>query len=112
LLGTAVEGNSTAYAGLARLLGRLDCLVRCVAPATRRAAERAPRLADIGGTGALGALAQTAIFAHRPKDDDEHRIRVSCGRGPETRFAPFDVLFSDLEHGGLGLTAYDVPCVA
>ncbi|OFV81957.1 MAG: hypothetical protein A2Y78_00025 [Acidobacteria bacterium RBG_13_68_16] len=112
MLGTAVEANSTAYAGLARLLGRLDCLVLCVAHATKAAAERAPRLADIGGTGALGALAQTAIFAHRPKDDDEHRIRVSCGRGPETRFAPFDVLFSDLEDGGLGLTAYDVPVEA
>jgi len=109
MLGTGIETNSQLFASLAQRLAKLDALVLCVAHMNKASAASArPRLADIGGTGALGALAQTAILVHRPDEDDEHRVRLSCARGPEGRFTPFDVRFSDTDTGGLALKALPI----
>jgi hypothetical protein len=106
MLGTGIEANSQLFAGLAQQLGRLDVLVLAVAHANKASAEsKRPRLADVMGTGALGALAQTAILVHRPDEEDEHRVRLSCARGPEGRFSAFDVRFVDTDTGGLALDA-------
>lgn len=106
MLGLDIESNSSAYARLAQALGELDVLVLAVAHANKAASASAkPGLHHISGTGALGALAQTAILVHRPDDDDEHRVRLSCARGPEGRFDAFDVRFADRADGALTLTA-------
>jgi DNA-binding transcriptional ArsR family regulator len=109
MLGLDVEPNSAQYARLAQALGELDALVLAVAHANKAAAASAkPGLHHVSGTGALSALAQTAILAHRPDEDDEHRIRLSCARGPEGRFDAFDARFTDRDDGALVLTAEQV----
>ena len=111
MLGTGVESVGTAYAELARLLGRLGVMVVCVTHANKASASaERPRLADVMGTGALGALAQTAIVVSR--DDDRERVRVGCARAPETRFATFELAFVDGDDGSLGLVAHDAPAKA
>lgn len=106
MLSLEIESNSTAYARLAQALGELDALVLIVAHANKQSAASAkPGLHHVSGTGALVSLAQTAILVHRPDDEDEHRVRLTCGRAPETGFAAFDVRFADRADGALTLTA-------
>lgn len=108
MLGCDIESNSPQYAQLAQQLARLDVTVIVVAHAAKaHAREGMPRLMDIAGSGALGALAQTAIMVHYTDDSDHNRATVSCARAPETRFPTFDVVWADGADGSLSVTATD-----
>jgi hypothetical protein len=116
MLGAAIEANSPQYAVLAQMLGQLGVTVIAVTHANKSSAKDGqPRLSDVAGSGALGALAQTALVVHYPIDNDKNRVTVGCARAPETGFASFDVLFADTLGGeGLAVTiapAQDVPAV-
>ena len=109
MLGTGIEANSPQYAELARQLGRLDVCVVAVAHSVKATAERdAPRLRDVAYSGALAAMAQTAIVVHYPDAADETTIRVACARAPERRFATHDARFVDRDDGALAVEAVDV----
>jgi hypothetical protein len=98
MMTTDIEPNSPRFAIFARLLARLDVLVIAVTHANKASSESTrPRLTDMLGTGALGALAQTALIVQRPDADDSSRVRITCSRSPEHRFEPFDVEFCDTD---------------
>lgn len=104
MLGSGVDYNSPEFALLARALGQLDRLVICVAHASKANRDGQPRLADIAGSSALGALAQTAIVLSYPDADDRYRVRVGCARAPERRFEAFDLQWTDGDAGELHAT--------
>jgi hypothetical protein len=92
MLASETDANSPQYARLAQQLGQLGITVIAVAHSNKANARGGqPHLSDISGSGALGALSQTAIFVHYPDEADKFRIQISCGRAPETPFATFDV---------------------
>lgn len=105
MLNSGIDSNTPQYALLAQLLGRLGVTVIAVTHAAKAKTEGAPSLQGIAGSGALGALAQTAIMVHYPDEDDRFRVHVSCARAPEKPFDAFYVRFSDLENGGLDVAA-------
>ena len=107
MLPTGIDSNAPQYAILAQLLGKLDVCVLAVAHRRKSQGSDAPKLGDIAGTGALGALAQTAIVVHYPDETNRNVIRVGCARAPETGFASFDVEFSDAENDALSVTIRD-----
>ena len=106
MMATGLDPNKIEFARLAQMLGALDVLVVAVAharkPASTAHGER-PALADVAGSGALGAMAATAISVWRPDDEAPARVRVGCMRAPETPFATFDVEFTDTPGDGLGV---------
>jgi hypothetical protein len=105
MLGSGIDSNSPQYAELAQALGRLGVTVIAVAHAAKaHARDGVPHLSDIAGSGALGALAQTAIMVHYPAEADPFRVSITCARAPETPFAPFEIRFADVEHDGLAVT--------
>jgi hypothetical protein len=96
MLGCGVEANQPEFAVLAKELGKMGVLVIAVAHSNKSAAQRGgePRLSDIAYSGALAAMAQTAIVVHYPTPD-RNVIQVSCARAPEESFRPFRVRFED-----------------
>jgi len=111
-LNMGLEPNQPEYAALAAALGRLGVCVICVAHGNKGSAEREPRLGDIAGSGALGALAQTAIMVWHPDPDDENRIAIACGRAPEGRFPKFEIICSGEKNAPLKMIAADTKTVA
>lgn len=103
MLASGVDANSPQFALLAQLLGRLDRLVLAVAHANKASARDEPRLSDLAYSGAFAALAQTAILAHYPDDNDKNHVTLACARAPETGFAPFGVRFVDRDDGSLAV---------
>lgn len=112
MLASGVDANSPQFAQLAQLLGRLGVLVIAVAHARKIDPGEEPQLVDVAYSGAVAALAQTAIVTSRPDPADEYRIRAACARAPETRFAPFEIRFHDEPDGGLSVTRIGVPATA
>jgi hypothetical protein len=105
MLESGVDANTPQFATLAQQLGKLDRLVLAVAHSNKAsAANGQPKLYDVAGSGALGALSQTALMLHYPDDEDHYTVRISCGRAPETPFAPIDVRFADADDGSLLVT--------
>jgi hypothetical protein len=107
MLSSNVEANSPQFALLAQLLGRLGVLVIAVAHANKATGDEEPRLSDIAYSGAVGAMAQTALVVHYPDPADTNTVRIACARAPETRFAPFSVRFADESDGSLSVTAVE-----
>jgi hypothetical protein len=54
-------------------------------------------LEQVAGSGALSAAMQTAILLLRPDEDKPNVIGVRCGRAPEEPFAPFDLIWDDVQ---------------
>lgn len=109
MLASGVDANSPQFAQLAQRLGCLGVLVIAVAHARKIDAGEEPQLVDVAYSGAVAALAQTAIATSRPDPADEYRIRVTCARAPETRFLPIEVRFGDDPDGGLSVTRIGAP---
>lgn len=106
MLCTDVDAKDNAFATYARALSILGVCVVAVAHARKPAAGakgEMPTLADISGSGALGAMASTAVSCWKPDDKDPYRVRVGCMRAPERSFEQFDVVFSDVAEDGLAL---------
>lgn len=98
MLDSGIDANQPEFARLAKDLGRLGVLVLAIAHANKAAANRGgdPRLADVAYSGALSAMAQTAIVLSYPNPkDDKNTIRVACARAPETGFDAFEVVCSN-----------------
>lgn len=95
MVNAGVDANSPEYAALASALGKLDMFVLAVAHCNKASAKNGvPRLSDIAFTGALGALAQTALGVYYPDEANKNQARVACLRAPEGDFAPIDVQWS------------------
>lgn len=102
-----VEASSPQYARLAIQLGTLGILVLSVTHAAKSAGAGRPTLLGIAHSGALAAMAATAIVTHRPDPDDDHLVHVGCARAPETGFAGFDIRFSGAPHEPLAISVVE-----
>jgi hypothetical protein len=95
MLPSGIDSNAPQYAALASMMGKLGVLVLAVAHARKGDAKRgAPVLEDIAGSGALAALAQTALGVWYPDQADKNIARVTCMRAPEGVFEDFAVKWS------------------
>lgn len=110
MLSTGIEANSPEFAAFARELGRLDTLVLAVAHANKAYGQRGgdPRLSDIAYSGALAAMAQTAIVVSYPTAS-RTAVRIACARAPEQPFDAFMVEFADTPLGGLAVVHAGAP---
>ena len=107
MLATGVDSFKPEFATLAKALGALGVLVIAVAHATKAPApgER-PTLQQVSGSGALGAMAQTAIVAWKSAADAApNRVSIACMRAPETGFEAFDIEFRDEPGDALAVRA-------
>jgi hypothetical protein len=105
MMSQETEANSIQFADLAKTLGSLGVTVIVIAHARKPpgGVKNEPMtLADIAGSGALGAMAATGIAVSKPDRDNSNLIHVECLRAPEEDFEAFDVEFSDTD-GGRGL---------
>lgn len=95
MLPSGIDSNTPQYAALASALGQLDVLVLAVAHARKGDARKGPpTLEDISGSGALAALAQTALGVWYPDADDHDVACVRCLRAPEGDFDTFEIQWS------------------
>ncbi len=112
LLDAGLEANQPEFAMLAKGLGQLGVCVIALAHANKASADRTgpPRLTDIAYTGALGAMAQTAIMVYVPDEADPYTVALACGRAPEERFKTIHVHWRDTdEKRGLKADVVDAP---
>jgi hypothetical protein len=95
MLPSGIDSNAPQYAALASMLGQLGVLVIAVAHARKGDPKRgAPTLEDIAGSGALAALAQTALGVWYPDQGDKNVARISCLRAPEGAFDECEIKWS------------------
>jgi hypothetical protein len=106
MLCTDVDTRQNEFATFARALASVGVCVVAVAHARKPASGtkgETPTLADISGSGALGAMASTAVSCWKPDDADPYRVRVGCMRAPERGFETFEITFRDTADDGLAL---------
>jgi hypothetical protein len=95
MLPSGIDSNAPQYAALASMLGQLGVLVIAVAHARKGDPKRgAPTLEDIAGSGALAALAQTALGVWYPDQSDKNVARIACLRAPEGAFDECEIKWS------------------
>jgi bifunctional DNA primase/polymerase-like protein/AAA domain-containing protein len=99
MLDAGLEANQPEFALLAKALGQLGVCVVAIAHANKASADREgpPRLSDVAYTGALGAMAQTAIMVRNPDEADLSRVEISCARAPEDRFPTIHAVWTDTD---------------
>jgi hypothetical protein len=113
MLPSGIDSNAPQYAALASMLGQLGVLVIAVAHARKGDPKRgAPTLEDIAGSGALAALAQTALGVWYPDQSDKNVARIACLRAPEGAFDECEVKWSGdaLANEPLQVALHD-PCI-
>lgn len=105
MMGAGVDANTVEYGRFLQDLGAIaqarDIVIMPIMHARKptirgRAGATRPTLADVSGTGALGALLQTVIMLWRPDDDRKNEIEVSCARSVEESFRTFMLAWNDI----------------
>lgn len=102
---SAVRGdmNESQYALMLWELGKISdamnvTIVIAMHSRKKQSANKGSSLLEqVAGSGALSAAMQTAILLLRPDEDKPNVIGVRCGRAPEEPFAPFDLVWSDVQ---------------
>ena len=102
---SAVRGdqNESQYALMLWELGKISdamnvTIIVAMHSRKKQAANRGSSLLEqVAGSGALSAAMQTAILLVRPDEDKPNVIGVRCGRAPEEPFAPFDLVWNDVQ---------------
>lgn len=105
MLPSGLNSDKPEFARLATMLGALGRVMIVVAHAKKMPEDRQrPTLSDIAGSGALGAMAATALSLWKPSPDtNDNLVRIACARAPETAFGAFAIEFADQLDGGLAV---------
>lgn len=112
MMSAGLDGNAKEYAAFLADLGEIsqahDTVIMPLMHAKKpdgrgKASHRRPGLADISGSGALGAYLQAVVMLWYPDPEDKNTVEVSCARSTEEAFHPFSVRWEDEpQPGGFG----------